>query len=117
MSNLDKYEQRGRMPKNTRVNMTLWMLSVVDIAIVGGLGFLGFKIGEMLSFSFLFQVIITILNVIIGIGLVMRTNAAPKTRTWRVLVNAVKMNQTKYFPIRVEQEGGNRGQETTRKVF
>ena len=100
---MDKYDRYGRIPKNTRVGMTIFMVSIVDIAVVGGLGFIALKLSEKLAFSPLFALLNILVAVILGLALVIRTPAAPKTRNTRVIYSVLKMDRKKYFPVRLEE--------------
>lgn len=102
---MDKYNQNGRIPKNTKVSMTIFMINLLDLAVVGGLGFVGLKMSEILRLSPLFSILNIGFSIILGIVLVVRTPAAPQIRNIFVIYNALKMNRKKYFPIKFEERG------------
>lgn len=99
---MDKYQNNGQIPKNTKVNLTIFMINLIDIAIVGGLGFVGLKITSVLPYRPLPAIFVVVLFIILGFLLVLKTPMAPKMRNWHVLVNALLMDRNMYFPIKTE---------------
>lgn len=101
---MDKYQQNGKIPKNTKVGLTIFGISLVDLLSVFGMAFLGMQIGKSLGFAIGFQVLFIIVMAVTGLLLVIRTPASPKLRNWKVIVNVLKMNRNKYYPITIKKE-------------
>ncbi|KJY59086.1 hypothetical protein JF75_05460 [Lactobacillus kimbladii] len=116
---MDNYNRKQMMiPKTTRAAIMLWVVPLIDIFIVAICGFLGIVISQSYTTVQGVQIISLICGLIIGIGLIKRTQKAPNMRNWRVLFFVWLQDKSKYFPITVtnateeelrtkEKEGGN----------
>lgn len=98
---LEAIRQSMTMPKSTKVVMTLYGVSVLDIAAV----FLGFMCGKWVSELFTmqagFQFVFYFLGVAVAVFLIIRVQ--PRRPTWKLIYFLITQDQGRYYPIQLEE--------------
>ncbi|WEV41271.1 hypothetical protein [Lactobacillus sp. ESL0681] len=98
---MSKYGQM-RIPKTINVAIKLFY---VDASIVFGffIGLLGAKqIATYIGLQDFYQIAFMIYGAIVGVALTATTNLAPQIRNYRVLINVIQQDKSKYYPIFIE---------------
>lgn len=109
---MDKYTQRSMvMPRTTKVNLTLFMFNIIDLIIVFASLMIGIRVASALPINVVFQILIALLSVVIGIFSASRAKTNPGIRNWKNVIWAFAEDRSKYYPINLEPRKGEKRNE------
>lgn len=110
-----EYDRQHMMiPTSTRVAVKIWLFNILDLGIVAFSTLLGMKISNFYTTLPSLKILMAILGFLIGIFLIIRTQAAPGMRNWRVLFFVFLQDKMGYYPIALTHESRNK-QHTKKK--
>lgn len=98
---LDAITKSMSMPKSTKVVMTLYGVSVIDIAVL----FVGFMVGKWLSQLFVMGIVFQFIFYGLGFGtaLFLIIRVQPKRPAWKQLLFMAIQDRGRHYPIQLEE--------------